>query len=628
MCGLVGIICRDGSQPELSLLREMGDLIAYRGPDASGHFLNRHVGFYHRRLSIIDLATGDQPMTADGLTVVFNGEIYNYVELRQELRQRGHEFRTTSDTEVLLRAYAEYGPAFVGRLNGMFAFLLYDAPNQRVIAARDPFGIKPLYCYADERRVAYASEIKSLLRHPAVGATPDCIAMRDYLTFQYVLDERTLFEGITKVPPGHYHTIDLRSGSLTVARYWEPDFTVDKHHTEEYFTVELRRRLEASVQWQLRSDVPVGAHLSGGMDSSLVTLFAARLLPNRIKTFTGAFDGGAQFDETPFAREVGKLANAETFEVYPTEQQLVDLLPRLIWHMDEPAAGPGLFPQYIVSRLAAGEVKVVLGGQGGDEVFGGYSRYVLAYLEQALKGAIFETNEEQEHIVSLSSILRNLPSLERYVPMMRMFWQDGLFEPMDRRYFRLVDRSAGALELFSDDYRSTFEREAVFERFQGVFNRPDTLSYYNKMTHFDLRANLPALLQVEDRVSMAVSLESRVPLLDTRIVELVTSMPPRMKFRGGEMKYILKRAAKDILPASVAQRKDKMGFPVPLHLWSKGVFHEFVCDTLLSASCLDRGLFSESEIRKLIHSADVPFGRQLWGTLCLELWYREFIDRR
>jgi len=626
MCGLVGIVCRDGGRPDLPLLQQMGDLLAHRGPDASGHFVHGSVGLYHRRLSIIDLTTGDQPMTFDGLTVAYNGEIYNYVELRQELRGRGHEFRTTSDTEVLLRAYAEYGPHFVTKLNGMFAFLLYDAPNQRLVAARDHFGIKPLYLYTDDRRLLYASEIKALLRHPDVVARPDCIGLGDYLTFQYVLDERTLFEGITKVPPGHYQTVDLRSGTVALTRYWEPDFTVDEYHTEEYFAVELRRRLEASIQWQLRSDVAVGAHLSGGIDSSLVTLLAARLLPTRIKTFTGAFEAGAEFDETPFAREVGALAKAQMFEVYPNEDQFVDLLPRLIWHMDEPAAGPGLFPQYVVSRCAAGEVKVVLGGQGGDEVFGGYSRYVLAYLEQALKGAIFETNEEQEHIVSLSSILANLPSLQRYVPMMRQFWQEGLFEPMDRRYFRLIDRSVGALALLSGDYRGTFEREAVFARFQRVFNRPDTLSYYNKMTHFDLRANLPALLHVEDRVSMAVSLESRVPLLDTRIVELITSMPPRMKFRGGEMKYILKRAAKDILPRSVGERKDKMGFPVPLHLWTKGPFHDFACDTLLSAACLGRGLFDEAEIRRLIRS-EAPFGRQLWGSLCLELWYREFIDQ-
>ncbi len=626
MCGFVGIVCRDGGRPELPLLQAMGGLLEHRGPDSAGHVVEGSVGLFHRRLAIIDPVTGGQPMTFDGMTVAYNGEIYNYVELRQELRQRGHQFRTSSDTEVLLRAYAEYGVDFVSRLNGMFAFLLYDAPRQRLVAGRDHFGIKPLYMYADDRRLLYASEIKALLRHPAVSVGPDAVGLSDYMTFQYVLDERTLFERISKVPPAHYQTVDLRSGTIELTRYWEPDFTVDTHHTEEYFAVELRRRLEASIARQLRSDVPVGAHLSGGIDSSVVTLLAAKRYPAQLKTFTGAFEGGVEFDETAFAREAGRMANARMFEVYPREAQLAELLPRLIWHMDEPAAGPGLFPQYVVSGCAAAEVKVVLGGQGGDEVFGGYSRYVLAYLEQALKGAIFETNEEQEHIVSLKSILANLPSLQRYVPMMRRFWQDGLFEPMDRRYFRLIDRSWGTLELMSQDYRAAFDREAVFDRFQRIFNRPDTLSYYNKMTNFDLRANLPALLQVEDRVSMAWSLESRVPLLDPDIVELVSSMPPRMKFRGAEMKYILKLAVKDVLPGSIRERKDKMGFPVPLHLWSNGCFHDFVREMMLSQRCLGRGLFDGAALRKLIESK-APFDRQLWGALCLELWYRQFVDR-
>jgi asparagine synthase (glutamine-hydrolysing) len=293
--------------------------------------------------------------------------------------------------------------------------------------------------------------------------------------------------------------------------------------------------------------------------------------------------------------------------------------------MDQPAAGPGLFPQYVVSRLAAGQVKVCLGGQGGDEIFGGYARYVIAYLEQAIKGAMFGTTEEGEHIVSLASILPNLSYLKRYVPMLRRFWHEELFEPMDRRYFRLLDRSEGAMELLSPDFRARYDREAVFARFARVFNHPDTQSYYNKMTHYDMLTGLPALLQVEDRVSMAVSLESRVPLLDRRIAELVASMPPAMKFRGGEMKYILKRAAGPLLPASILERKDKMGFPVPLHLWARGKAGDFFRDVLLSRVCRERGLFDLPAVESLLDQEE-PFGRRLWGLLNLELWHRRFID--
>ena len=311
--------------------------------------------------------------------------------------------------------------------------------------------------------------------------------------------------------------------------------------------------------------------------------------------------------------------------ITPTEEQFVDLLPRLTYHMDEPVAGPGLFPQFMVSREAARHVKVVLGGQGGDEIFGGYARYLVAYFEQAIKGAIYESNEEAEHIVSFASILPNLPSLRQYAPMMQQFWRTGLFAEMDQRYFRLVDRSGGALSLLSPAFRDEYQPEALFERFREVFNHPDTVSYYNKMTHYDLVTNLPALLHVEDRVTMASSLESRVPLLDHRITDLVASMPPGMKFKGGELKHILKRAIRGLLPEAILERKDKMGFPVPLHLWARGGSRDFFSDVLLSRTCRERGLFDPGQVEKLL-SSESAFGRQLWGLLNLELWYRTFID--
>jgi asparagine synthase (glutamine-hydrolysing) len=294
--------------------------------------------------------------------------------------------------------------------------------------------------------------------------------------------------------------------------------------------------------------------------------------------------------------------------------------------MDEPAAGPGLYPQYIVSKLASRHVKVVLGGQGGDEIFGGYTRFAIAYLEQAIKGAIYESKEEGDHFVSLVSILPNLPALRNYVPTLRRFWSRGIFEPMDRRYFQLIDRNEGDLSIFTSDFRKYFTRDRTFARLQNVFNNPNTRSYYNKMVHYDMVASLPALLQVEDRVSMANSIESRVPILDRRIVELVISMPPAMKFQGAEQKYFFKKAVKDILPKKIYERKDKMGFPVPLHHWAKGKAKTFFRDVLLSKSCRERGLFSMPEVEKLIEDENA-YGRRLWGLLCLELWFQTFIDK-
>jgi asparagine synthase (glutamine-hydrolysing) len=626
MCGLVGIVHLEPRPVELPVLAHMASVIQHRGPDDQGAFLDGSVGLYHKRLSIIDLASGRQPMTSEGVTVVLNGEIYNYLELKTELARRGHTFRTTSDTEVLLRMYLEYGPDCVRALNGMFAFLIYDSRKQQLMAARDHLGIKPLYYYADPTCLLFASEIKALLQHPQVCAVVDFDSVRDYITFQFVLGDRTLFKDIRKLAPGQYFLTDLKERRHQKVQYWEPSYAIDLDHTSQYFVQELRHLLEDAVRLQLRSDVPVGSYLSGGMDSTIITALAASQSTTSLQTFTGTFREGPQFDETRYAREVSTLYGTERHEVVCTAADLVNLLPLLIYHMDEPAAGPGLLPQYIVSRLASNHVKVVLGGQGGDEIFGGYARYQVAYLEQALKGAIFETTEEGKHIVSLSSIVRHLPSLRAYGPMIQQFWRQGVFEPMDRRYFDLVNRSGGVLGCFTREFRASYQQEEIFARFQKVFNHPDTLSYYNKMTHFDLVAGLPALLQVEDRVSMAVSLESRVPLLDHRIVDLMGKMTPGMKFKGGELKHVLKKAAKDLVPAKIRARKDKMGFPVPIHLWARGPARDFFHDILLSPAARSRGLLNPRTITQLMRK-ESAFGRRLWGLLSLELWMREFIDR-
>jgi asparagine synthase (glutamine-hydrolysing) len=625
MCGLVGVLQKRGREVNRHVLLSMLSTLEHRGPDDEGFLFEGSVGFGHKRLSIIDTEYGHQPMHAEHASIVFNGEIYNYVELRSQLLQLGHSFQTKSDTEVILRMYLQYGEECVARLNGMFAFLILDRHRNRVLAARDHLGVKPLYFYASPETVLFASEIKALLRFPGVHSETDESALRDYLIFQFVLGERTLFRGIHKILPGHFQVINLDDLSVRTSCFWKPDFRVDLEHTEKYFVEELRRLIEDAACIQMRSDVPLGAYLSGGLDSSIVTILASRHSAQPIKTFTGAFAEGPEFDESDYAQEVAQACNAQSHVVVPGEMEFVELLPKLIWHMDEPAAGPGLFPQYILSCAARREVKVVLGGQGGDEIFGGYARYVVAYLEQALKGAIFETNEENEHIVSLHSILPNLPALKQYMPMMQSFWRAGAFAPMDLRYFQLIDRSAGALEMFSEDFRASFDHERAFERFQAIFNHPDTKSYYNKMTHFDLVSSLPALLHVEDRVSMAASLESRVPLLDHRVVDLVTSMPAPLKFKGAEMKYALKQAIGDILPERILQRKDKMGFPVPLHLWARGRAQEFIRETLLSSQCRSRGIYGPAALEKLLDT-EQPFGRRIWGLLNLELWHRQFID--
>lgn len=625
MCGFVGLVNTDGSPAESRLLERMASVIHYRGPDEEGQFSDGPVGFFHKRLSIIDLSTGRQPMTFDGCTIVLNGEIYNYIELRNELKNKGHKFRTSSDTEVVLHLYKEYGDRFINDLNGMFAFIIYDKKNQRLLIARDHFGIKPLYWYQDKHKIIFGSEIKAILNHPEVLAGYNTKGLYEYLTFQFVLGETTLFSNIKKVLPGHYMTINLLNNKISCVEYWEPDFKIDRYHTEEYYIVKLGEILDQTISQQLRSDVPVGSYLSGGLDSSFVTIMSACKYGGQFKSFTGAFPEEPGFSELEYAREAARVANSQLYEVFPTEKEFIDLLPGLIWHLDEPVAGPGVFPQYIVSKLASEHVKVVLGGQGGDEIFGGYARYLVAYLEQALKGAINESNEEKEHIVSLQSVLPNLPILKAYTPMIKDFWKQEVFEPMDKRYFRLINRLGSTAEFLNSDFLKGYDEQEIYENFSVLFNHPDTSSYFNKMTRFDMTASLPALLQVEDRVSMAVSVESRVPLLDRRIVDLISHMPAGMKFKGGEMKYLFKRTIKDVIPRKIFNRKEKMGFPVPLHLWAKNNAKNFILDTLLSKSARERNIINSKYVEDLIAS-ERPFGRGLWGILCLELWFQQFID--
>jgi asparagine synthase (glutamine-hydrolysing) len=626
MCGFVGILNKDQREVDINLLGQMAQKIHHRGPDEDGIFAEKNIAFFHKRLSIIDLSTGQQPMTYNDCTLVFNGEIYNYIELRNELIKKGHKFRTTSDTEVILHLYVEYGDDFVNLLNGMFAFIIFDKPKKRLYIARDHFGIKPLYWYRDQNRIIFGSEIKALLAHPDIAAEPDDSNLCEYLTFQFILGEGTMFKNISKVQPGHYVTIDTSFWKIKNKKYWIPNFKIDTFHTEEYFIVELQKILEETIFQQLRSDVTIGTYLSGGIDSSLVTIMASKFLDKPLKSFSGAFKEGPKFNELKYARIVAKKANAELFEVFPTEKEFIDLLPKLIYHLDEPVAGPGLFPQYIVSKLASKHVKVILGGQGGDEIFGGYARYMIAYLEQAIKGAINQSNEEREHIVSLASMLPNLPSLKQYIPMMKSFWKSDAFGPMDRRYYNLLNRMGSTESFLHKDIIAKCRDEAIFKKFSRYFNDPDTKSYFNKMTHFDMQGSLPGLLQVEDRMSMSVSIESRVPLLDRRIADLISTIPAGMKFKGGKMKYLLKKTINSYMPEQIMNRKDKMGFPVPLHLWSKNKARDFIMDTLLSKKARERNIINTQDVEKLI-TGQQPFSRGLWGLLSLELWYNQFIDK-
>jgi asparagine synthase (glutamine-hydrolysing) len=606
----------------------MARSLRHRGPDDEGFHIDGNIGLGHQRLSIIDLSPlGRQPMCNEDQSVwiVFNGEIYNYLELRQQLVARGHQFRSHSDTEVILHLYEEEGPRCLNRLNGIFALAIWDARERLLFAARDRFGVKPFYYTLKNGVFLFASEIKALLQTGLMTPRLNPDSLADYLTFQWCLGDKTFFRDVHKLLPGHMLLLKA-NGALRVEKYWDLDFTIDTDHTEHYFEHQLLRLLEDSVRLQLRADVPVGAHLSGGLDSSTIACIASSLLETPVATFSGGFKEGRPYDETAYAQIVSRYAKTEYHEVFPKAEDFVGMMPRLIYHMDEPAAGPGLFPQYFVSQLASQHRKVVLGGQGGDEIFGGYARYLIAYLEQCVKGGIEGTQEEQKYVVTFESILPNLTQLQGYEPLLRYFWQDGMFESEDRRYFRLIDRSSDTRGLVKAAWLPAPGDYDPYEAYRTLFLSAGCRSLINKMTWFDIKTLLPALLQVEDRTSMAVSLESRVPLLDHRLAELMASMPPMIKYRGGRSKHIFRQAIRYTVPPEIYNRPDKMGFPVPLQDWyRKEPVREFVRETLLGSRSRNHGFVDTKQVETLLDNERL-YGRGIWGLLCLELWAQAFLD--
>jgi asparagine synthase (glutamine-hydrolysing) len=624
MCGIAGFVDlrRQPLAAAEQRLERMNQLIAHRGPDGRGSWLDarRSIGLTHRRLSIIDLDTGQQPMIdpESGCVIVYNGEIYNFIEKREELGRS--TFRTTSDTEVILRAWLRWGPRCVEHLRGMFAFAIWDPRTETLFCARDRFGIKPFYLAEVGSTLYFASEAKALLPFLPACRT-DEQGLGDYLAFQLCLDGKTLFEGVRELLPGH--TLTVAAGSWRMERYWEVYYELDFSHRAEWFESRLRELLDESAALHLRADVPLGAYISGGIDSSLVATMAAAHDPDLIG-FTGKFAIGPEYDESPYARMVAEHAGVPLHEVDITADDFVREIGRVIYHLDYPVAGPGAFPQFMVSALAARHRKVVLGGQGGDEVFGGYTRYLIAYFEQCVKAAIDGTSHNGNFVVTYESIIPNLSALRNYKPMLQEFWRDGLFEPMDRRYFRLINR---APHLGSAIRWEALRSYSPFESFARIFNGDNVQkeSYFDRMTHFDFKTLLPALLQVEDRVSMAHGLEARVPLLDHPLVEFAATIPADVKFTNGQLKRTLTDIARTVLPAPVVNRRDKMGFPTPFAEWARGPARGFVNDLFSSRAAQTREFVDNRQVLELLER-EGRFGRNLWALFCLELWQQTFHD--
>jgi asparagine synthase (glutamine-hydrolysing) len=627
MCGIAGVLHVGRQRIERldERLALMNARQRHRGPDGEGVWMRSEgdVGFGHVRLSIIDLVTGDQPMhdREAGLTIAFNGEIYNYKDVRSELAGK-YAFETGSDTEVILKAYRQWGAACVEHLRGMFAFLIWDERAQALYAARDRFGIKPLYFGQVGDTLYFASEIKALLPFiPQLAVNRQ--GLQDYLTFQFCLRGKTLFEGIEELPPATWWRFSAQGRQTR--QYWRVNYQVDLDHTERWFAGHCRELMDDSVRVHLVSDVPVGSYLSGGIDSSALAVLGRRSGgESSFMGFHGLFDYGAQFDESRFALDVARQEDLDLHRIPITSQDFLDSFERLIYHLDFPVAGPGSFPQYMVSKYIKGRRKVVLGGQGGDEIFGGYVRYLIAYFEQCFQGAIQGRHDDPRFIVTYESIIPNLKTLAGYEPLMRHFFGQGMFEDYDRRYFRLVDRSG---DLASEVRWEALRDYDVQAEFREVYfsNAIGKQCYFDSMLHFDFLTLLPALLQVEDRMGMAHGIESRTPFLDHPLVEFVATIPANVKFKGGELKRLPKMMFADVLPPSILGRKDKMGFPVPLVQWYKTDLKPFLAETFDAPSRSGEQFLDYGAIRECI-AREEQFGRKVWGFLCLDRFFKLFFD--
>ena len=624
MCGITGFINRGirDHEESIEVLDKMCRAIGHRGPDHQGIMIEGDVALGARRLAIIDLAGGNQPVANEdySVTVVFNGEIYNHLELRTELIAHGHRFRTSSDTETIVHAYEEFGNQCVEKLRGMFSFAVWDETNRTLFVSRDRVGKKPLYyAVATSGSLIFGSELKSLLAHPEVEREIDFEALDAYLSFGYVPDPLSIFKKIRKLSPGHHLT--WHNDQLTISQYWDFKYEVPTEARKEADIVEeLQWLLDDAVRTRLISDVPLGAFLSGGVDSSSIVSLMARHTKEPVKTFSVGFEHDS-FNELDFARIASKHLGTEHHELVLTPE-MCDIVDLLVWHFDEPFADSSAIPTYLVAKLAREHVTVVLSGDGGDELFGGYSRYASERRRQ-----VFSHIPVSFRRKVMAPLSRKLP----HGAWGRNYIHNIALDPVDRYIDSIsVFTELQKRSLCTDNFRwevgpdqSTTNRFRAYARHSRLEEPLDSLLYMDSKTY------LPGdILTKLDRMSMAVSLEARAPLLDHKLIEFVTGIPASLKLRGGNCKHIFKQAMADQIPSVILNRR-KHGFSLPLRVWINTQLKERIHDSLTDRTARERGYVEPSYVRTLLdehHRGRRDHSTALWSLLMLELWYRTYID--
>jgi asparagine synthase (glutamine-hydrolysing) len=626
MCGICGKLNFDRERPvSPALVKSMADMIYHRGPDDEGYYVSGSLGLGFRRLSIIDLATGHQPISNEDDTVwiVFNGEIYNFQELRNQLEARGHKFRSRTDTEVIIHLYEEYGERCVEKLRGMFAFAIWDAKSEKLFLARDRVGIKPLYYCISNESLIFASEVKALLADPEFKPEVLPSMIDRFLTFYFVPGDETLLRNVRKLAPGSY--LVLHKGEAHITQYWDlafhPTLRSEKDAEEELFSL-----LEESVRIHMISDVPVGFLLSGGVDSTAMLGMAAGKTELPLSSYTLGFSADGLTDERPYARLAASLYGSEHHDMTISSQEFADFVPKFAWYMEEPCCEPQAIALFYVTRLAKDFVKVLISGEGGDEAFAGYPAYRnLLWLER-LKKLTAPVNGLVSLALSRFNQTRNSPRIAKYA--------SAFSRPLESHFYT---RTSGPGQyfnshtdgLYAPGFLNCVDRQFSMSPVRQFFSASEGMGNLNRMLYVDTKTSLPDdLLLKADKMTMANSVELRVPLLDHKILEFAASLPENFKVRGFTTKYIAKKSLRGFVPREILDRK-KAGFPVPYEAWMRTELKDWVYDILLDRRSLDRGYFKRSAIEHILQEDQLhhSYPKEVLSLVALELWHRAFVDR-
>ena len=627
MCGICGkLILDESSKVEPLLITSMLDTIRHRGPDDEGTYLAARIGLGHRRLSIIDLNTGHQPLSnEDGsVWIVFNGEIYNYQDLQKDLQAKGHTLKTKSDTEVIVHLFEEYGEGCLEKLRGMFAFAIWDEKKKTLLLARDRVGIKPLYYYRSVGSIVFASEIKAILTDPSVPREIDPAIIDRFLSFYYVPGEKTLFKGIDKLLPGHY--LVCRGHKLEIRQYWDLYFSESQISMKEAEsrTLEL---LEESLRLHMISDVPVGFLLSGGVDSTAMLSFASGKTPFPLSSYTLGFSEAVVADERPYARLAAERYGTAHHEMTISSGEFADFMPKYVWHMEEPVCEPQAVALYYVSRMAKEYVKVLISGEGGDEAFAGYSIYRNILWLERLKRAMGPLRGAIGAGLVLANRVLKSRKVGKYAPLLDIPFD---FYYFSRTYNPMLYFNSRMSEVYTKDFLKQIDKRRSVEIAKQYLAK-DNGGFVNRMLYVDTKTSLPDdLLLKADKMTMANSLELRVPFLDHKILEFAASLPSHFKVRGFVTKYVAKRALKERLPKEIIERR-KVGFPVPNDKWLRTELDPWVNDVLLDRQSLNRGYFLKKGIENIIAEnkrTGGVFTKEVLSLVTLELWHRVFMQNR